>query len=78
MKASALRGLILTAILALVTAGPQASAAPPKTLAKVRHPDGTPHKASSFAPHPTRSRVFGAPIQPPILHSAPPKPPTPK
>jgi hypothetical protein len=36
----------------------------------------TPHKASSFVPHPTNRRVFGDPIQPPILgHVAPKKPP---
>jgi hypothetical protein len=29
-------------------------------------------KASSFAPHPTKRRVFGAPIQPPIVNKAPP------
>jgi hypothetical protein len=29
---------------------------------------GSPPKASSLAPHPTRQRTFGAPIQRPILH----------
>jgi hypothetical protein len=55
-----------------------ATAAPPKTLSKVHQPSGKPTKASSFAPHPTRSRVFGAPIQAPILKNAPPKKPAPK
>jgi hypothetical protein len=39
----------------------------PKVVSKVHQPIGTPHKASSFAPHPTKRRVFGDPIQPPIL-----------
>ena len=45
----------------------------PKVLAKSHQPAGKPPKASSFAPHPTSRRVFGDPIQPPILHKAPPK-----
>ncbi len=45
---------------------------PAKVVAKSRQPVGTPHKASSFAPHPTSRRVFGDPIQPPIVHNAPP------
>jgi hypothetical protein len=28
-------------------------------------------KVSSFAPRPTKRRVFGAPIQPPIVNKAP-------
>lgn len=37
-------------------------------------PVGTPHKASSLAPHHTGKKNFGAPIQAPILkHTAPPK-----
>ncbi len=43
-----------------------------KTVAKARQPVGTPHKASAFAPRPTNRRVFGAPIQPPIVNKAPP------
>ena len=44
----------------------------PKTAAKTR-------KVSSFAPHPTKRRVFGAPIQPPIVNKAPPpKKPSPR
>ena len=45
---------------------------PSKTVSKVRQPVGTPHKASSFAPHPTGKRVYGAPIQAPIVHNPPP------
>ena len=44
----------------------------PKMVSKSHQPVGTPHKASSFAPHPTSRRVFGAPIQAPIVHNAPP------
>jgi hypothetical protein len=47
---------------------------PSKTVSKVHQPVGTPHKASSFAPHPTKKRVFGDPIQPPIVHNVPPAP----
>jgi hypothetical protein len=46
----------------------------PKVVSKAHQPVGTPHKASSFAPHPTGRRVFGDPIQPPIVHNAPPTP----
>jgi hypothetical protein len=45
----------------------------PKVVSRVHHPVGTPQKASSFAPHPTQRRVFGAPIQPPIVHNVTPK-----
>jgi hypothetical protein len=44
----------------------------PKVVSKSRQPVGTPHKASSFAPHPTTRRVFGDPIQAPIVHTPPP------
>jgi hypothetical protein len=44
----------------------------PKVVSKSHQPVGTPHKASSFAPHPTTRRVFGDPIQAPIVHAAPP------
>jgi hypothetical protein len=44
----------------------------PKVASKSHQPVGTPHKASSFAPHPTTRRVFGDPIQAPIVHDAPP------
>jgi len=46
----------------------------PKVVSKAHQPVGTPHKASSFAPHPTGRRVFGDPIQPPIVHNASPAP----
>jgi hypothetical protein len=46
----------------------------PKVVSKAHQPVGPPHKASSFAPHPTQRRVFGDPIQPPILGNvSPPK-----
>ena len=45
----------------------------PKVVSKVQQPAGTPQKASSFAPHHTKRRVFGAPIQPPIVRNVPPK-----
>jgi len=48
---------------------------PAKVVSKSRQPVGTPHKASSFAPHRTNKRVYGDPIQAPIMHSQPaPKP----
>ena len=63
-----------SAVLEAQRAGPSR-----KVVSKVHHPVGTPHKASSFAPHPTKRRVFGAPIQPPIVsHVVPPKKPGPK
>jgi hypothetical protein len=55
-------------------AGPPA----PKVVSRARQPAGAPHKASAFAPRPTKQRVFGAPIQPPIVHEAPKKKPNPK
>jgi hypothetical protein len=57
----------------------QQSGSHPKVVSKVRQPAGTPHKVSSFAPRPTKRRVFGAPIQAPILtHVPPPKKTVPK
>ena len=44
---------------------------PGKVVSKVRQPIATPHKASSFAPRHSSKRVYGAPIQAPIVHSAP-------
>ena len=49
-------------------------------VARAKHPAAAPKttskskggKASSFAPHATKRRVYGAPIQPPIVHPAPP------
>jgi hypothetical protein len=49
----------------------RAGPTPPKVVSKSHQPVGTPHKASSFAPHPTTRRVFGDPIQPPIVRTAP-------
>lgn len=51
------RGLLAVCVLAALTGS---AFADPKT--------GAPAPASSFAPHPTRQRAFGAPIQKPILH----------
>ena len=50
--------------------------ASPKVVSKAHQPVGTPHKVSSFAPRPTKRRVFGDPIQPPIFSSGKPKKPT--
>jgi hypothetical protein len=44
----------------------------PHVVSKAHQPVGTPHKVSSFAPHPTKRRVFGAPIQAPIVNNVPP------
>jgi small ligand-binding sensory domain FIST len=44
---------------------------PGKVVSKVHQPVGTPHKVSSFAPRKTNKRVYGAPIQAPIVHSQP-------
>ena len=57
-----------------IAAAPQAKPAP-KVISKRHQPAGTPHKASSFAPHPTQRRVFGTPIQPPIVRTTAPKKP---
>jgi hypothetical protein len=56
------------AVLAAQRVGPTK---PAKVVAKSHQPVGTPHKASSFAPHRTNKRVFGDPIQAPIVHSHP-------
>jgi hypothetical protein len=56
------------AVMAAQRVGP---AQPGKVVSKSRQPVGTPHKASSFAPHKTNKRVFGDPIQAPIMHSHP-------
>jgi hypothetical protein len=44
---------------------------PGKVISKSHQPVGTPHKVSSFAPHRTNKRVFGDPIQAPIVHNVP-------
>jgi hypothetical protein len=74
---------VLAASLVVISTGTafaqRAGPTPPsKVVSKTRHPVGTPHKASSFAPHPTSRRVFGDPIQPPIVNNAPPQPQPPK
>jgi hypothetical protein len=52
---------------------------PPRTISRAHQPVGVPHKASSFAPHRTGRRVFGDPIQAPIVHnSTAPKKPAPR
>jgi hypothetical protein len=56
---------------AVVAAQRMGPAKPSKVVSKARQPVGTPHKASAFAPRPTNKRVFGTPIQAPIVHSAP-------
>jgi hypothetical protein len=49
---------------------------PSKTISRAHQPIGTPHKASALAPRRTNQRVFGDPIQAPIVHNAPPKKPS--
>ena len=79
VRATALTALILlsagtafaqqnprNAVMAAQRTGPTK---PSKVVSKIRQPVGTPHKASSFAPHKTNKRVFGDPIQAPIVHS---------
>lgn len=56
---------------AVVEAQRMGPSKPSKVVSKARQPVGTPHKASALAPRPTNKRVFGAPIQAPIVHSAP-------
>ncbi len=70
--ASSLLALMMMASMAL-SAG-TAVAAAPKEITRVHQPHGK-LKASAFAPRPTKRRVFGAPIQAPILHKPPPKKP---
>jgi hypothetical protein len=53
----------------------QHAASSPKSISRSHQPVGTPSKASSYAPHHTNRRVFGAPIQPQILHKPPAKKP---
>jgi hypothetical protein len=78
------RSIVLAMLLAFAAESAFAQATPGPTkparvISKSHQPVGTPHKASSFAPHHTQRRVFGDPIQSPIMHSAPaPKKPAPK
>ncbi len=52
---------------------------PPRVYSATRQSHDKPMRASSFAPHPGRGgrRVYGAPIQAPILKMQPKKPATP-
>jgi hypothetical protein len=82
MNAVKMSLVVLAAGLGLVSAGTataqnaqRVGPTRPKVVSKSRQPVGTPHKASSFAPHPTTRRVFGAPIQPAIVHNVPTTPP---
>jgi hypothetical protein len=63
---------VVTAALAIPSV--ETAMAAPKQITKAHQPTGK-TKASAFAPRPTKQRVFGAPIQPPIVHSPPPKKP---
>ena len=79
MKSTALNAITVVAACLLSSA---ALADQPKygpnrqVISKFHQPIGTPHKASSFAPHHTNRKVFGQPIQPPIMgHVTPPKKP---
>ena len=79
VRAIVFAALLLAAAGAAFAQGHVGPAKPGKVISKTHQPVGTPHKASSFAPHPTKRRVFGDPIQAPIVHSAPaPKKPTPR
>lgn len=76
-------GILLAACLIAFSAGPAGADAPrakpgPRVVSKRQQPVGTPHKASSFAPHPTKRRVFGDPIPPPIVRHVAPKKPQPQ
>jgi hypothetical protein len=76
-------GILLAACLIAVSAGTALADAPrakpgPTVVSRKQQPVGTPHKPSSFAPHPTNRRVFGAPIQPPIVRHVAPKKPKPR
>ena len=76
MRVEKLSAAVVAVGLLTVAAGTALAQGPssPKVVAKTHQPTGKPHKASSFAPHPTTRRVFGDPIQPPILHKTPPPP----
>jgi hypothetical protein len=63
MVAAALLGAISASAVAIPPHAPAAHA----SISRVRQPAGAPTKPSSFAPHQLHTRVFGAPIQPPIL-----------
>jgi hypothetical protein len=80
------RPLSLCVMVAVLTAAPVGNAlaqSPRNTVARVQKNTRPAPKAvapktrkvSSFAPHPTKRRVFGAPIQPPIVNKSPPPKP---
>jgi len=56
-----------------LSAEPPHAGPTPRVISRTHQPAGSPHKASSFAPHHTNRRVFGAPIQSPILSNATPR-----
>ncbi len=74
--------IVLMGVCALILGCPLATAAdgpdpPGRTLTKAR-PGSTHPKASSFAPHHSRSHVYGDPISAPLLHNRKPaRKPTP-
>jgi hypothetical protein len=70
--------LLATGLLMLAAHAAPAATPAPKVVQKVKQPVGTPHRASSFAPHPTSRRTFGDPIQPPIFGHVEAKNPPPK
>jgi hypothetical protein len=77
-----LGNLVLGAFFALVTANAAFADAntplkPPRVYTGIHPPSGPATKASSFAPHPTKRRSFGAPVQKPILRMQPKKSTTP-
>ena len=94
MKATQFRLLSVAALLGVIAALPPAALAQathrnqvvhaqgattsPQVISKSRQPTGKRQQASALAPRPTSKRVFGAPIQPPIMHSTAPKKPAPK
>lgn len=68
--------IVLIGCLSVFSGGSFAAAPPLGPTPKVAprpNPTAGPHTASSFAPHPTRRRVFGAPIQAPIVKHVHPK-----
>ena len=70
-------GVAIAAVLQIAAAqSALAQATPtyhPKVVQQVKQPQGKNTKVSSFAPHPTKQRVFGDPIQAPIVGHVQPK-----
>jgi hypothetical protein len=73
-------GAVAAGLLAFATQHARAATYPTGTAPVVQKvkPGSSAKKASSFAPHPTSQRVFGAPIQSPILGKVTPQKPPPK